>query len=885
MYHSNTQFVQIEGFNRILNQFRLRQCVKQLEKEERGQKNTPEQPRKPSKEQKEKDKPPRPKKNLECNMVEDIDEIIDITITIDEDKTNETKQKKLKRFDENTLATVKDLIKEFKYHKALELLDSFIKKDESKGRVQIDPSVREKQLQKLFPLPKQTQLKLDFRPYQKQFFTFSENEIFEAICNLDTTKACGPCGISNKYIKDMRYNKHFLKCLKALYEELYNNPTKMSEILPMFEFKIALIPKEDKISKRPVCVQNSLCNVLNSIILKRKDLLPRKFCKEQHLFDKNSMQQCKLDARKLSKKSVVMKIDIQNAFNETQLETLLYGMETQLVPMQSQLYICGLTQAQNCLETASYNLIQGSNLSSLCFSYAVEPILEELKKKYRISCYADDIIIEIGQSSEKEVIDFATSLFSKYGFTINEKKCFSTANDNVITFDGINISSTENDPRLHTSKKLTQTAEEIYSLIEQLLERGLGRSQALGIFLVSLIPKINWALRIEDYVKETIQDYKRIDELMAQTFYLITNPRQFTEEDFMGEQRQITIQNFINIMSAPLNRNGFNCILPGRNFEITQKLNAAEQLQYKDLFVKLKEHNEQQNCTTLITNMDSFAAQVLHKYHDLTNMEFQRAIDIMFDTDTPEPRNHAHICPLCQKHITDPNHAVFCNSGAGYAIKRHNKAQYDLVEHLPSKYKPQLSPTYNQYGKARKGNKDDPGDPPDEQNGKTPILKGNADISIEYQNKHYFWDLCICQNNSTMNREYKSKLETHAKNYKVHTQRLNTTTHYKRQLNNTSRITNTYQEIHQKPTEPFKPNRKINTNSTLQPNSILQSKDQITLKKRISLNTIRLRKQPRPQRHHQQQLISGNIHIQTQDMKKPKEIAQKKQKTKINKLM
>ncbi|CAL5996651.1 RT/endonuclease [Hexamita inflata] len=526
-------------------------------------------------------------------MVEDIDEIIDITITIDEDKTNETKQKKLKRFDENTLATVKELIKEFKYHKALELLDSFIKKDENKERVQIDPSVREKQLKKLFPLPKQTQLKLDFRPYQKQFFTFSENEIFEAICNLDTTKACGPCGISNKYIKDMRYNKHFIKCLKALYEELYNNPTKMSEILPMFEFKIALIPKEDKISKRPVCVQNSLCNVLNSIILKRKDLLPRKFCKEQHLFDKNSMQQCKLDARKLSKNSVVMKIDIQNAFNETQLETLLYGMETQLVPMQTQLYICGLIQAQNCLETASYNLIQGSNLSSLCFSYAVEPILEELKKKYRISCYADDIIIEIGQSSEKEVIDFATSLFSKYGFTINEKKCFSTANDNVITFDGINISSTENDPRLHTSKKLTQTAEEIYSLIEQLLERGLGRSQALGIFLVSLIPKINWALRIEDYVKETIQDYKRIDELMAQTFYLITNPRQFTEEDFMGEQHQITIQNFINIMSAPLNRNGFNCILPGRNFEITQKLNAAEQLQYKDLFVKLKEHNEQ----------------------------------------------------------------------------------------------------------------------------------------------------------------------------------------------------------------------------------------------------------------------------------------------------
>ncbi|CAL6065995.1 Hypothetical_protein [Hexamita inflata] len=150
--------------------------------------------------------------------------------------------------------------------------------------------------------------------------------------------------------------------------------------------------------------------------------------------------------------------------------------------------------------------------------------------------------------------------------------------------------------------------------------------------------------------------------------------------------------------------------------------------------------------------MDSFAAQVLHKYHDLTNMEFQRAIDIMFDSDSLEPRNHAHICPLCQKHITDPNHAIFCSSGAGYAIKRHNKAQYDLVEHLPSKYKPQLSPTYNQYSKTRKGNKGDPGDPPDEQSG-TPILKGNADIAIEYQNKHYCgvranfdFNKCLCNN-------------------------------------------------------------------------------------------------------------------------------------------
>ncbi|CAL6053952.1 Dihydrolipoamide_acyltransferase [Hexamita inflata] len=268
----------IEGFNRILSQFRLRQCVKQIENEERGhtnnkQDNTEQKPKKlPDEKEK---KTWKFKSKPECNMVEDLHEIPDVKITFeDAEKPNQTKQKKRKRFDEKTLATVKELIAEFKYRKALELLDSFIKKDENKGNVKVDPSEREKQLQKLFPLPKQTELKLNFRPYQKQFFTFTEKEIFDAICELDTTKACGPCGISNKYIKDMRYNNHFIKSLKALFEELFNNPTKMSEILPMFEFKIALIPKEDKISKRPVCIQNSFCNVLNTVILKRKDLLP-----------------------------------------------------------------------------------------------------------------------------------------------------------------------------------------------------------------------------------------------------------------------------------------------------------------------------------------------------------------------------------------------------------------------------------------------------------------------------------------------------------------------------------------------------------------------------------------------------------------------------------
>ncbi|CAL6000217.1 Hypothetical_protein [Hexamita inflata] len=102
------------------------------------------------------------------------------------------------------------------------------------------------------------------------------------------------------------------------------------------------------------------------------------------------------------------------------------------------------------------------------------------------------------------------------------------------------------------------------------------------------------------------------------------------------------------------------------------------------------------------------------------------------------------------------------------------------------------------------------------------------------------------------------------------TLKLNTTTQYKRKLNNTSKNHQYISKIHQKPTKPFKQNREINADSILKSNSILQHINQTTPKKRISLNTIRLIKQSR------QQLNSGNINIQTQDMKKLEEIALKK---------
>ncbi|CAL6073196.1 Hypothetical_protein [Hexamita inflata] len=90
-----------------------------------------------------------------------------------------------------------------------------------------------------------------------------------------------------------------------------------------------------------------------------------------------------------------------------------------------------------------------------------------------------------------------------------------------------------------------------------------------------------------------------------------------------------------HLLGLPISR--FQLHIARPHFEAAQKINA-QQLQFKDLFIQLKDHNEQQNHTALTTDMNSFAAQVLHKYHDLTNIVFQRAINIMFDFDSLEQR-------------------------------------------------------------------------------------------------------------------------------------------------------------------------------------------------------------------------------------------------------
>ncbi|CAL5971600.1 Hypothetical_protein [Hexamita inflata] len=182
-------------------------------------------------------------------------------------------------------------------------------------------------------------------------------------------------------------------------------------------------------------IQNSLSNVYHLTILKRKDLLPQILHGTTFILQ-DIMQQCKIDAHKLSKKSVVMKIDIQNALMKPNWKPF-YGMETQLAPMQTQLYICGII-ASKTIQRLLLNLIQVC-LSSLCFSYAIEPILKQLGRNTVQACM---LTIQQQKTDRAQKRRQWTSL---QVYSLNMDSLLTRRNisqwqtiGNAITFDGIN---------------------------------------------------------------------------------------------------------------------------------------------------------------------------------------------------------------------------------------------------------------------------------------------------------------------------------------------------------------------------------------------------------------------------------------------------------------
>ncbi|CAL5978360.1 Reverse_transcriptase (RNA-dependent DNA polymerase) [Hexamita inflata] len=325
--------------------------------------------------------------------------------------------------------------------------------------------MRLRQLAKLFPTPPVVNINTTFRPYKHTYFQIKEKEVIDALHQLDISKTCGASGLSNQILRKLAENGRFVKILANAFEILINDPKQISQILPLFEFRVALIPKDDG-TQRPLAINETMINVLSLIMLNRRDIFPHKFCEEVHTMNSDAMLSCKKAARKLADRNIILSLDLASAYNNVTIEAIINGMETQNVPPQIQLFVIGLIQAQNCIETQSKSLVQGSVISSLLFAYAIDPVIRILKERFDCVNYADDTIVELQKTDTEEMaLDYITRLFALYGMQINQKKCKSTANNNIVKFMGIKYSYKSDDIRTHLSTDILIVAKK-YQLID-----------------------------------------------------------------------------------------------------------------------------------------------------------------------------------------------------------------------------------------------------------------------------------------------------------------------------------------------------------------------------------------------------------------------------------
>lgn len=250
-------------------------------------------------------------------------------------------------------AKVADFIREYKFSKALQAIENTLTK-EGMAKTSLDikaiEEMRLRQLAKLFPTPSVVNINTTFRPYKHTYFQIKEKEVVDALHQLDISKTCGASGLSNQILRKLAENGRFVKILANAFEILINDPKQISQILPLFEFRVALIPKDDG-TQRPLAINETMINVLSLIMLNRRDIFPHKFCEEVHTMNSDAMLSCKKAARKLADRNIILSLDLASAYNNVTIEAIINGMETQNVPPQIQLFVIGLIQAQNCIET------------------------------------------------------------------------------------------------------------------------------------------------------------------------------------------------------------------------------------------------------------------------------------------------------------------------------------------------------------------------------------------------------------------------------------------------------------------------------------------------------------------------------------------------------
>ncbi|CAL6075742.1 Reverse_transcriptase (RNA-dependent DNA polymerase) [Hexamita inflata] len=143
----------------------------------------------------------------------------------------------------------------------------------------------------------------------------------------------------------------------------------------------------------------------------------------------------------------VVKVDIQNAFNELPHDQIRQALENSAISLQDRRYIFNHLQSRwaDDIPRVKQGVSTGDVISQKLFLACVDPILFELDEKgYRAVMYADDLTVLHKRGEYHQTVELLANMFQKIGLVINKDKCEGTDPSSgnttgVIEFLGQNI--------------------------------------------------------------------------------------------------------------------------------------------------------------------------------------------------------------------------------------------------------------------------------------------------------------------------------------------------------------------------------------------------------------------------------------------------------------
>ncbi|CAL6017666.1 Reverse_transcriptase (RNA-dependent DNA polymerase) [Hexamita inflata] len=485
-------------------------------------------------------------------------------------------------------------------------------------------------------------------------------QVKDQIQSLQWFKAAGPSGFGPLHIlyATRTLTETFVQWLTDAFNELKKREQPCTRH-NIFKFEVAYIPKKSKGTEkryRSICLGETVLQVfhklferqLNSKIThhhrqyvgRKSGLLSAKLQvahmlnnNQNHFAPQNDDTQTDTTHNSAQDDTIwdVVKVDIQNAFNELPHDQIRQALENSAISLQDRRYIFNHLQSRwaDDIPRVRQGVSTGDVISQKLFLACVDPILFELDEKgYRAVMYADDLTVLHKRGEYHQTVELLANMFQKIGLVINKDKCegidpSSGNTTGVIEFLGQNIG-------INSEPIAVQIQKQLQTRIKALQKYDIPKFYQYLIFKQCIIPSANYGPFLEASITETqLADakdkYDYIDIMLAEAM------EEILESD-------LPTKDLLDVMILSKDDGGLDLITPGAYFDLMiQNRDMAFQdptkvnKETRDFFSKNRHEFINSKQYPFNVKSEVKLGHCLDNYYQITNKGFQYLVDMRFN--------------------------------------------------------------------------------------------------------------------------------------------------------------------------------------------------------------------------------------------------------------